>query len=40
MNIKQYLFIGLSLLGLASCSENDDNSFNSAEWKAKNEAYF
>lgn len=40
MNIKQYLFIGLSLLGLASCSENDDNNFNSAEWKAKNEAYF
>ncbi len=40
MNVKHYIFIGLSLLGFVSCSEADDDEFDSAEWKNSNELYF
>ena len=40
MNIKHYLFIGLSVLGLASCTEEDDEAFDEGKWRADNEAYF
>lgn len=40
MNIKHYLFIGLSLCALAACSESNDNDWDSAEWKKANEDYF
>ena len=40
MNIKHYLFIGLSVLGLASCTEEDDEAFDEGTWRAVNEAYF
>ncbi len=40
MNIRHYLFIGLSLLGLASCSEADEEDQEWANWQSRNEAYF
>lgn len=40
MKLKQYLFVCLSLLGFASCSEEDDTVIEYADWQAKNEAYF
>ncbi len=40
MNIKQYLFICLSLLGMASCSESDETSTEFTDWQNKNETYF
>jgi FKBP-type peptidyl-prolyl cis-trans isomerase FklB len=40
MNIKQYLLIGISLLGFVSCSETDETSEEFADWKNKNETYF
>ncbi len=40
MNIKNYLFIGLSLLGLVSCSEADEEEAEWANWKSRNDAYF
>ncbi len=40
MKLKHYLFVCLSLLGLASCSEEDDTVEEYANWQAKNEAYF
>ena len=40
MKLKQYLFVCLSLLGFASCSEEDDTVLEYADWQAKNEAYF
>ena len=40
MNIKQYLFIGLSLLGMVSCSESDETSAEFENWQNKNESYF
>ena len=40
MKLKQYLFVCLSLLVFASCSEEDDTVLEYADWQAKNEAYF
>jgi FKBP-type peptidyl-prolyl cis-trans isomerase FklB len=40
MKLKHYLFVCLSLLGFASCSEKDDTVAEYANWQAKNEAYF
>lgn len=40
MKLKQYIFFFFSLCVFASCSENDDNGFNAAEWRSRNEAYF
>ena len=40
MKLKQYLFVCLSLLGFASCSEEDDTVIEYVDWQAKNEAYF
>lgn len=40
MNIKHYLFISLSVLGLASCTEADDDAFDEAGWRTLNETYF
>ena len=40
MKLKHYLFVCLSLLGFASCSEEDDTVEEYANWQSKNEAYF
>ena len=40
MNIKHYIFVCLSLLALASCSEKDDTVEEYADWQNKNEQYF
>lgn len=40
MNIKHYLFIGLALLGFASCTEADEEEEEWADWQNRNEAYF
>ncbi len=40
MNIKHYLFISLSLLGMVSCSEADDEELNLGDWQKANETYF
>ncbi len=40
MNIKNYLFIGLSLLGFVSCSEADEEDTEWANWQSRNDAYF
>ena len=40
MNIKHYLFVGLSLLAFASCSERDDTPEEYPDWKNKNEKFF
>lgn len=40
MNVRHYIFIGIALIGLASCSEAEEDEFDSAAWKTKNEAYF
>ena len=40
MKLKHYLFVCLSLLGFASCSEEDDTVQEYDNWQAKNEAYF
>ena len=40
MKLKHYLFVCLSLLGFASCSEEDDIVEEYANWQSKNEAYF
>jgi len=40
MNIKHYIFIGLSLLGFVSCSEADEVDEEWANWQSRNEAYF
>ena len=40
MKLKHYLFVCLSLLGFASCSEEDGTVAEYANWQAKNEAYF
>ena len=40
MKLKHYLFICLSLLGFASCSEEDGTVQEFVDWQAKNEAYF
>jgi len=40
MNIRHYLFIGLSLWALSSCSEADEEDPEWANWKQRNELYF
>ena len=40
MKLKHYLFVCLSLLGFASCSEADDTVEEYANWQSKNETYF
>lgn len=40
MNIKHYIFVGLSLFALASCDEKDDTVEEFADWKNKNEQFF
>lgn len=40
MKLKHYLFVCLSLLGFASCSEEDDTVQEFDNWQSKNESYF
>ena len=40
MKLKHYLFVCLSLLGFASCSEEDDTVQEFDNWQVKNETYF
>ena len=40
MKLKYYIFVCLSLLLLASCSEADDTVEEFANWQEKNETYF
>ena len=40
MKLKYYLFVCLSLLGFASCSEEDDTVQEFDNWQVKNETYF
>ncbi len=40
MKLKHYLLVCVSLLTLASCSEQDDTVEEFADWQARNESYF
>ena len=40
MNIKHYLFIGITLFAFVACSERDDTPEEYPDWKNKNEKYF
>ncbi len=40
MKLKHFLLISLSLIGFASCSEEDDTVEEYANWQSKNESYF
>ena len=40
MKLKHYLFVCLSLLGFASCSEEDDTVEEYANWQATNDSFF